>query len=166
MQRDPCKELWCIRLSYVSLNNRFCQTKSEPALEGTQCGQNKVITKERVICSLTSAPRINFATNPTITITSILHIIIIDIIFIIVNAVIGQCALLYFTTPQSSCHVLFFICFFFSTSVVSTWKVCPHEWWQSHNSSSSTNGKTYSWWLEFLDGIECMFTVLWRRSPL
>lgn len=41
MKRDPCKELWCIRLSYVSLNNRFCQTKSEPALEGTQCGQNK-----------------------------------------------------------------------------------------------------------------------------
>lgn len=127
MQRDPCKELWCIRLSYVSLNNRFCQTKSEPALEGTQCGQNKVITKERVICSLTSAPRINFASNPTITITSILHIIIIDIIFIIVNAVIGQCTLLYLPLLNRLVTFCFLSVFFFSTSVVSTWKVCPHE---------------------------------------
>lgn len=125
MQRDPCKELWCIRLSYVSLNNRFCQTKSEPALEGTQCGQNKVITKERVICSLTSAPRINFATNPTITITSILHIIIIDIIFIIVNAVIGQCTLLYLPLLNRLVTFCFLSVFFFYFSGVDLESVSP-----------------------------------------
>lgn len=41
MKRDPCKELWCSRLSYVNFNNRYCQTRREPALEGTKCGLNK-----------------------------------------------------------------------------------------------------------------------------
>ena len=42
MKRDPCKELWCSRVSFSSFNNQYCQTRREPALEGTKCGENKV----------------------------------------------------------------------------------------------------------------------------
>lgn len=41
MKRDPCKELWCSRVSFSSFNNQYCQTRREPALEGTKCGENK-----------------------------------------------------------------------------------------------------------------------------
>ncbi|CAH3034862.1 unnamed protein product [Porites lobata] len=41
MKRDPCAELWCVRGSFSGYNDRFCQTRREPALEGTKCGENK-----------------------------------------------------------------------------------------------------------------------------
>lgn len=41
MKRDPCKELWCSRLSFSTYNNRFCQTRRTAALEGTKCGVDK-----------------------------------------------------------------------------------------------------------------------------
>ena len=47
MKRDPCKELWCSRLSFSTYNNRYCQTRRTAALEGTKCGVNKVGSASR-----------------------------------------------------------------------------------------------------------------------